>query len=360
MSDRDAIRIQDVARRAGVSISTVSNALNGRPERMRRDTLARIEAAIAELGYRPNHAARLLKTGQTPIIGLLVPSIANPAFGRLAREVEIVAQERHGHRLLLGNTYRSLEKEAAFVDDLQAHGVRGVIVVSSLAYRDYFDAATARGIVLVSHDGRAPTDRVPRVDYVSMDNFRAAAMATQHLIDHGHERLVFASASARTVSRGEKIDGFLATVRAAGLEASAEVVERKAQSTFGDSELSELGRAIAAEIAAAKRRPTGIVAMNDMLALGILAGLREAGIDVPGQVSVVGIDDLFLSALINPAITTIRPPVPAMAALMVDRIMARLADPATPAAEFLFPPTLVTRQSVATRPAPSRSARRAT
>lgn len=359
MAERDSIKIQDVARRAGVSISTVSNALNGRPERMRSDTLARIETAIADLGYRPNQAARQLKTGHTPIIGLLVPSIANPAFGRLAREVEIVAQERYGYRLLLGNTYRSLEKEASFVEDLLSHGVRGVIIASSLANRDHFESATARGLVVVSHDGRAPAGHAPQIDYVSMDNGKAASLATQHLIDHGHTALVFASASGRTISRAEKIEGFLATARAAGLERSALVVERKARSAFGDSELSELGRAIAEEIAARKVRPTGIVALNDMLAIGIVSGLRDAGIAIPDDVSVVGMDDLFLSALVSPAISSVRPPVPEMAALMVERIVARLADSATPAAEFIFQPTLVMRQTVASRPASSRSTRRA-
>jgi DNA-binding LacI/PurR family transcriptional regulator len=360
MAERDSIKIQDVARHAGVSISTVSNALNGRPERMRSETLARIETAIAELKYRPNHAARQLKTGNTPIIGLLVPSIANPAFGRLAREVEIVAQERYGFRLLVGNTYRSLDKEASFVDDLLSHGVRGVIIVSSLANRDHFESATARGLVVVSHDGRAPAGEPPQVDYVSMDNVMAAALATQHLIDHGHTRLAFASASGRTVSRAEKIDGFLATARAAGLARSAEVLERKAQSAFGDSELSELGRAIAEEIAGRKVRPTGIVALNDMLAIGLAAGLRDAGVAIPGEISIVGMDDLFLSALVSPAISSVRPPVPQMAALMVERIMTRLTDPSTPAAEFLLPPTLVVRQTVAARSAPpaTRSAKR--
>ena len=358
MAERESIRIQDVARRAGVSISTVSNALNGRPERMRSDTLARIESVIAELRYRPNHAARQLKTGHTPIIGLLVPSIANPAFGRLAREVEIVAQERYGYRLLLGNTYRSLDTEASFVDALLSPGVRGVIIVSSLANRDHFESASARGLVVVSHDGRAPVGHVPQVDYVSMDNVRAASLATQHLIDQGHTRLVFASASGRTVSRAEKIDGYLATAREAGIVRTAEVLERKAQSAYGDSELSELGRAIAEEIAARKLRPTGIVALNDMLAIGIVAGLRDAGVAVPGEISVVGMDDLFLSSLIDPAITSIRPPVPEMAAQMVERIMVRLADPSTPAAEFLFQPTLIARQTVATLRPPSRSTRR--
>src|SRR5260370_19989483 len=101
------ITIEDVAQRAGVSISTVSNALNGRPERMRKETMDRIEAVIAELGFQPNRAARQLKTGHTPLIGLLIPSIENPSYGSLAHAIEGVAQESHRFRGLLGSTYRN-------------------------------------------------------------------------------------------------------------------------------------------------------------------------------------------------------------------------------------------------------------
>ena len=93
--------IADVARRAGVSVSTISNVLNGRTDRMRAETLQRVEAAIAALDFRPNRAARQLKTGQTPMLGLLVPSIANPMYGYIAREIETSAQELHGHRVVL-------------------------------------------------------------------------------------------------------------------------------------------------------------------------------------------------------------------------------------------------------------------
>ncbi len=136
--------IQDVARHAGVSISTVSNVLNGRADRMRRQTLDRVEAAIQALGFRPNQAARQLKTGRTSMLGLLVPSIANPMYGFIAREIETSAQERYGYRVLLGNTYRNREKETGFFDDLLAQGVRGVIVISSLVDERHFENAVAR------------------------------------------------------------------------------------------------------------------------------------------------------------------------------------------------------------------------
>jgi DNA-binding LacI/PurR family transcriptional regulator len=344
--DDKPITIEDVARRAGVSISTVSNALNSRPERMRKETLDRIQAVIAELGFQPNRAARQLKTGHTPLIGLLVPSIENPSYGSLAHEVEIVAQERYGYRVLLGSTYRNRAKESVFFDDLLSHGVRGVIVISSLADQSHVHAAVRRGLIAVSYDRRAPARQVSPVDYVSMDNANAARLAVEHLIGQGHTRLVLVTASGRTLSRAEKIDGFLSAARAGRVERTAKVIEHKARSAFGDAEMAELGRALADTIAKTRPRPTGIVAINDMLAIGLIAGLRSRGVDVPGHASVIGMDDIALSALVSPAVTSIRLPLTAMAGTMVDRIICRLGDSEIATGEFLFQPVLVTRDSV--------------
>src|SRR5258705_9295236 len=202
------ITIEDVAQRAGVSISTVSNALNGRPERMRKETLGRIESVIAELGFQPNRVARQLKTGHTPLIGLLIPSIENPSYGTLAHEIEIVAQERYGYRVLLASTDRNREKESNFFDDLLSHGVRGVIVISSLADQTHVHAAVRRGLIAVSYDRRAPARQASPIDYVSIDNANAARLAVEHLLAQGHTRLAFVTASGRTLSRTEKINGF--------------------------------------------------------------------------------------------------------------------------------------------------------
>jgi DNA-binding LacI/PurR family transcriptional regulator len=346
LMDDKSITIEDVAHRAGVSISTVSNALNGRPERMRKETLGRIEAVIAELGFQPNHAARQLKTGHTPLIGILIPSIANPSYGFLAHEIEIVAQERYGYRVLLGSTYRNREKESGFFDDLLSHGVRGVIVISSLADQSHVHAAVRRGLIAVSYDRRASLRQASPIDYVSMDNANAAKLAVEHLLAHGHTRLAFVTASGRTLSRTEKINGFLSAARRGGAARTATVMEHRAESAFGDSEMAELGRALADDIAKSRPRPTGIIAINDMLAIGLIAGLRENGIHVPGQASVIGMDDLSLSALVSPAVTSIRPPFAAMAQTMVDRIITRLGDQKIPTGEFLFQPTLIARESV--------------
>ena len=341
-------KISDVALLAGVSTSTVSNVLNGRSNRMARDTLARVEAAIAQLKYRPNSTARQLKTGYTPLIGLLVPSMANPMYGFIAREIEALAQERYGFRIMIGNTYRDAAKEARFFDDLLAHGVRGVIIISSLMDELHVEAAAERGLVMVSYDRRATPGMKSIIDHVTVDSFESARLATQHLIDHGHTRLAFVTPAGRTMSRNEKIAGFLAAAKSAGLQKTAKVVEGTPVGDYGDSMMSELGRMQARLLAMLPERPTGVVGVNDLMAFGLMAGFRDAGLAVPQNVSVIGIDNVFLSTLMHPAMTSVRLPVPEMAQVMVERVMSRLADPSLPTQEFIFQPTLEARDSVAT------------
>jgi DNA-binding LacI/PurR family transcriptional regulator len=339
--------IQDVAREAGVSTSTVSNVLNGRSNRMAAETLQRVQSAIADLKYRPNTTARHLKTGHTPLIGLLVPSMANPMYGFIAREIEALAQERYNFRIMIGNTYRDRDKENRFFDDLLSHGVRGVIIISSLIDEQHVESAADRGLVMVSYDRRATPNRRSIIDHVTVDSFESARIATQHLIDQGHQRLAFVTPSGRTMSRNEKIAGFLAAAKSAGLEKIARVVEGTPVDEYGDSMMSEVGRAQAVLLADQADRPTGVIGVNDLMAFGLMAGFRDAGMAVPDDVSVIGIDNVFLSTLMHPAMTSVRLPIPEMAQVMVERVMSRLADPTIPTQEFIFQPTLVPRGSVA-------------
>ena len=340
-------KISDVAALAGVSTSTVSNVLNGRSNRMAPGTLVRVEAAIVQLKYRPSSTARQLKTGYTPLIGLLVPSMANPMYGFIAREIEALAQERYGFRIMIGNTYRDAAQEARFFDDLLAHGVRGVIIISSLIDELHVEAAAERGLVMVSYDRRATPGVTSIVDHVTVDSFESSRLATQHLIEHGHTRLAFVTPAGRIMSRNEKIAGFLAAAKSAGLEKTAKVFDGTQVGEYGDSMMSELGRTQAGLLAALPDRPTGVIGVNDMTAFGMMAGFRDAGLAVPQDVSVIGIDNVFLSTLMHPAMTSVRLPVPEMAQVMVERVMSRLADPSIPTQEFIFQPTLMVRDSVA-------------
>lgn len=345
--------IRDVASRAGVSVSSVSNVLNGRTDQMRQETLERIENAMLELNYHPNRAAQQLKTGHAKMIGLLVPSIVNPSFAALAREVDLAAKNNHGYRVLLGNTYREEDEEQAFLTDLMSHGVRGVIVVSSSIEKSHFSEAAENGLVMVNYDGSSVTDAESNqilYDSVSMDNRQAGRIAAQYLIDQGCREIAFVTETTRTINRCHKIEGFLAMAAEKGMKTHARVIEGKATKAYGDTEMVELGNQLAATISELPLKPDGIVAINDVLAIGLIAGLRSKGIRVPEDISIVGIDNISLSGLITPALTSVAPPLADMATVMVERLISRLNSPNINAEEFLFTPTLVVRDSVIKRP----------
>lgn len=340
------ISIQDVARAAGVSPASISNYLNGRQDRMRAETRTRIQQAIETLGYKPNAAARQLKTGQSPMIGLLVPTVSNPFFGELAVAVERAAQKVDLH-VILCNTLRDPAREQQFAEELMAYGVRGLITASTLSDSEQAgELATktaGRGIVRVAFDALSDCDAV------TLDNQAASAMAVSYLASLGHRRIAYATGPTGTFNRAARFEGFKAEVGRLGLNEAVVLVEEtpRSDSVFGDTDLPELGRRIARRIAAASTRPTAVLAVNDMTALGILAELRLLGLRVPEDVSVVGIDDIGLTTLLHPALTTIRQPLARMAEVAINQLGLRLAGELGPAVRAIFPPELIIRASCA-------------
>jgi len=361
--------IHDVAALAGVSASSVSNVLNGRTEKLSAKTYSRVQAAIQSLNFSPNRVARQLKTGHTPMLGLLVPSTANPMYGQLALNIEAAAQSRFGYSLLLGNTHRDKQQEARMFDDMLSFGVRAVIVVSSLADEQHLNDAAARGMAVVSYDraaryardtsnrpvtaapGAAPsTNSTGSVDHVSPDNFQAGYLASAHLIFHGHRHLAFLVPDGDTVSRSAKVAGFLARAeegRKAGLPILSTVLKAPVVGAFGDSELLDLGAAMADQLVALSPTPSGIVTVNDMLAIGLMSGLQRLGLRVPGDISIVGMDGLPIAAFVNPGLSSIAMPLGEMADAMVERAIARATQPDLPPFNALFETRLIERQSVA-------------
>ena len=220
----DRPRIRDVAALAGTSVSTVSNLLNGRPDRMRAATVQRIEEAIERLGYRPSWPARQLKTGFTPVIGLLVPSVANPFHGAMARAVEVAAQAR-GFQVVLGNSLRDATRERQYAEDFFAFGIRGVIAGSSPFDLGHFNDLIGRGLSIVAFDMTTTgEDNERAMDSVSMENRRAGYLATQHLIDLGHRRIGYVSGATPTMSRRDRLDGYKAALAAADIEIDPKLI----------------------------------------------------------------------------------------------------------------------------------------
>jgi len=335
--------INDVAKLAKVSISTVSNVLNGRTGQMSEATLERVQRAVEKLGYRPNQAARQLKTGEASMIGLLVPSLGNPSYGVVAREIELAALDRYGYRVVVANTYRDPKHERAFIDDMAAQGVRGVIVISSLSDESHLEEPAARGMVAVSYDSHSRRNARPLLDYVSADNVAGAKQAVEYLVELGHRTIAFLTPASWTFSREEKRDGFAAAIEAAG--ARGVIIEGEVTPGYADAEMAELGQSLAKKLLRHRAKPTAAIAINDIMAIGLISGLKSEGLSLPADMSVIGMDGIPLGAFTAPPLTTVKLPVPELARTMVDRIMLRLKKPETTPAEFRFAPSLLVRGS---------------
>jgi DNA-binding LacI/PurR family transcriptional regulator len=346
MADRP--RIRDVAALAGTSVSTVSNVLNGRPDRMRPETVRRIGEAIAELGYRPSWAARQLKTGFVPVIALLVPSVANPFHGAMACAVEVAAQAR-GYQVMIGNSLRDPVRERRYAADYFDFGVRGVIASSSPLDLGHFAELMARGLAIVAFDLVTSDDGAPPIDSVSVDNRMAGYLATRHLIELGHRRIGYVSGATPTRSRRDRLEGYLAALAEAGIAVDeALIAAGNAAAGYDDIHAAEDGRTATAALLRLAEPPTGLVALNDMHAIGAAAAVRDAGGIVPKDVSVVGIDDIPLAGLFSPPLTTVRQPIETLAQAAVDLLVKRLnGDRPKHSGHIVFEPQLVVRQSSA-------------
>ncbi|MGI5213666.1 LacI family DNA-binding transcriptional regulator [Plantactinospora sp. CA-290183] len=341
------VTIYQVAREAGVSPSTVSNLLNGRPGRMLPQTRERVEQAIVRLGYRPNRAARQLRTGRIQVIGLVVPSVANPFWGTFARHLEGAALAE-GYHVLLCNSERDPDRERGYVEELWADGIRGVVLCSSLPSLSHVLPLIERGLGLVAFDRTAQVGDPASLVNISVDNVVGAELAARHLLELGHRRLAFVSGSLRSVNRKERFRGFAAALEEYGLStADAIVWSGGPEERYGDLDVADLGRTAARELIRDDRPPTAVLAINDMCALGVSAGIRDAGLRVGEDISVVGFDDIVLADLAAPPLTTIRQPLPQMAAAAFAHLRSRIenGDDASAGRSLLMRPELVVRAS---------------
>lgn len=313
---------------------------------MRPETCERVRRAVEQLGYTPNRLARQFRTGHARAFGLVVPSVANPFWGFVARGVEKAALER-GYQVLLCNAERDRDREAAYAHTLLDSGVRGVIFGSSPLSFDHLGPLTDRGLRIVAFD-RSAADSDLVVDSVQIDNVLAARLAIAHLTGLRHRRIGFLSGPIRTVSRRDRLAGYRRALTEAGIEPDDELVwEGASLTSFGDAEGTELGRAGAHQLLSRPERPTSLFTINDMYALGAYAGARDLGLRIPEDVSIVGFDDIpLLAEIATPALTSVRQPLEEMMRIATTHLIDRLEGTRTgPAEHVTVAPELVVRSS---------------
>ena len=339
--------IADVARLADVSVSSVSNLLNGRSQRMRPATRKRIQDAIETLGYSPSFAARQLKTGYSPFIGLIVPSVADPFFGSFARYVEEAASEK-GYQVLLGNSERDSERERNYAEMLWSSGVRGIIFGSSLVKFNHLEHLYQEGMHFVSFYRSAHSGDQFIADSIGVDNIQATRLLTKHLLALGHRRIGFVSGPTDMICRLDRLEGYYKTLEESDISIDQQLVWEDAGGDTGSTSFIELGKQGAHYLLSLPEPPSAIIAINDMHAFGVYAGARDLGVNVPDDLSVAGVDDIMLSAVSVTPLTTIKQPIRDIARLSVERIIDRLEnDRGQEPVHLMLPSTLIVRESTA-------------
>jgi DNA-binding LacI/PurR family transcriptional regulator len=304
------LKISDVARHASVSPATVSRVLNGDP-RVGEAYRARVLRAVEELDYRPNVLARNLRRQRTATIGVVVPDIENPHFGELVRSVEDQAFDA-GYRVLVCNTDETAEKQRAYLEALIDERVLGVIISPSDPGGEQIARLLDLGIPVVACD-REVEDA--RADAVLADNVKAVRIGTELLIAAGHHRIAFIGGRADVETGAERLAGYEMAMRAAGLET---------MEVDGDFRL-ELAETAVTGLLKRDPRPTALIVANNLMTLGALRAIREAGLRVPTDVALVGVDDPPWSALVDPPLTTLAQPVRAMAADAMELLLQRVS-----------------------------------
>jgi DNA-binding LacI/PurR family transcriptional regulator len=328
--------IYDVARLAGVSTATVSRALNGTGQ-IAPATRASIDAAVEQLGYRPNTIARSLVTKSTQTIALLLPDITNPFYAALVSGIQQRALEA-GHTMLLCTTEGDPEREEQYLSLLRAKQVDGALVDGLVLPPDRIARFVRDGFPIVCLDRDVDSASVP---LVQVDNRLGARMATEHLLSLGHIRIAHVAGAPDLRISEERVEGYREALLAAHVPPAPELV------ATGD--FTEEGGYRATSVLM-NRGFTAVFAANDLSALGVISALTEAGWRVPEDVSVVGFDDLRLSRYTSPPLTTIRQPAAEIAERATQLLLDLTHGKKVSQQLHLLEPELVVRGSTAARP----------
>lgn len=340
--------MKDIAKIAGVSLGTVSHVLNGTAG-VREPVRRRVLEAVHAASYQPSQLARGLRRVQTNVIGMIIPDITNPFFPSVVRGAEDQAFS-NGYRLILCNTDNDHSKELAHLNELRTYLPAGLIVIPST----FSDLTTQAESYRKVGTGVVCIDRFPKGwagDTVIADNQNGAYKAIHHLIEMGHKHLAAITGPLHLTNAQERLNGFKQAVKEAKLKVTSEYVQ---EATFdkqgGASKAGLLLRLIP--------RPTAIFAGNDMIALGVLAAIRDAGLSCPQDVSVIGFDDLELAETTNPALSSVSQSGYQLGSTAARILLERIQGYTGPAKHIVLETSLKLRDSVAP-PASAIPARRA-
>lgn len=332
---RSTVTIRDVAQHAGVSHQTVSRVING-VERVNPETRQKVETAIAELGYSPNAIARFMARGRTGTLACFAPNLTDYTFASLIEGAQKEARE-HGYFLLSA----SAPDETIFVGLIEqfvtSHHCEGLMVMNP--YADGRHELLPPDFPLVLAGARP---RANATNSVALDDVAVGQQATQHLLELGHRRIGMITGPMAEDCSQDRAQGFEVTLRGAGVEPDPALI-------IEGNWLAPSGYEAFRQFAAAGDLPTAIFAQNDQMALGLLRAAREHGLNLPYDLSVIGVDDIPLVSYFDPPLTTIRQDFEQIGREATRLLIRAIEQPAAPRQQQLLPAQLVRRRSTVSK-----------
>jgi DNA-binding LacI/PurR family transcriptional regulator len=325
MTKKKKATLSDIAATIGVAPMTVSRVVNGTGY-VSKETREKVMTAVKKMSYRRNGLARNLKRQRTETVGLVLGDISNPYSTELANAVREVLLAR-GYNLFICISEHSAKEDITAFESLVDHNVDGIIVATRSNTKG---DAHLREIV----DGNMPVIVVGRdfqhnsVDYVSADNFTGGFEATRHLIDLGHSRIGFIGASLNNRGSLKRLQGYIAALESHSIEVDERLVtgSREAVSEAPGYSTEKMGYEGMKRLLSLPNRPTAVFARNDFTAIGAMTAIKEAGLSIPGDIAIVGFDDIPLAVHTVPPLTTVRQPMRLQGKLAAEMLLHRITN----------------------------------
>lgn len=325
--------IRDVAEKAGVSVATVSHVING-TRYVSSELTERVEEAMGQLGYRPNSVARSLKTDKTQAIGLVASDLSNPFFSTLLRGVEDRALE-DDYSLIVCNTDETLTKEKLYVDLLSQRKVDGLLIAPTGKSDENLVALQERDIPLVFIDRKVEG---VQAEAVLSDNVDGSASATNHLVDLGHLRIGIILGLEEVNTSQERLKGYCQALEDHHISYDPELVKRGYSQVAGGLEATK-------ELLSLTSPPSAIFSTNNLMTIGAMQGIQEAGFTCPEDVSLVGFDDFEWASTFKPRLTTVAQVPYEIGSRAADILFDRIEDGTSEIDEVRLPTKLNVRES---------------
>ncbi|ULL16952.1 LacI family transcriptional regulator [Paenibacillus sp. H1-7] len=344
MSDKP-VTIYDIAQLVNASAATVSRVLSDSKYPVSSEMSEKIKAAAKELNYTPNMLGRQLKKNNSMSIGVIIPSISNPFYADVVLGIEEIAR-KSGYQVLLCNSHQNAKLEAEYLQTLLEKQVKGVILSSISPKKQWLNKYLAKGQRIISIDQKVNSRQVYQIGY---DYQEGAYLACKHFIEMGHRRIAFLSAALNRPSRIQIYQGYKAALYEEGISPAdhwIQISEDCENSSYGSTFEFNNGKQLARRLLHADDRPTGVLCCNDLTAAGVIHELKHAGVDVPGQMSVIGFDNIELSQMLTPALTTVNLNKYEMGTIACQTLMELLEGTHVTEKEIMLQPELIERDSV--------------